>query len=357
MKILKQLCLVCFSIFTIGACVSHRPDISNIQGNNELPSVIDRVKDSIVLLSASVNEDPNINANQNAMCSGAVLELQYIITNFHCIYKQKFIRVYFWKKDEWNEYEVNVVGTDPLADLALLEVIDRDEITPHLTFAKEQPKTGEDVFAMGHPMGMAWTVTKGIVSSTDRFARHPFIKAIQTDAAINVGNSGGPLLNMKGEIVGLNALIISKVKENAGIGLAIRGDLVQDSYKIMIAKGNVHRPAIGVSIAPLSTESQRNVVLKSHSTKLKKEQIPNTFGLFVQPFENMPEQIKPWDTIIAIEGQPINNSVDLAEVLIKFDIGQTITILIIRNRQFRNVSVKLRQFEVPIDKMYNRGNL
>ena len=69
----------------------------------------------------------------------------------------------------------------------------------------------------------------------------------------------------------------------------------------------------------------------------------------------MPEQIKPWDTIIAIEGQPINNSVDLAEVLIKYDIGQTIAITVIRNRQFRNVSVKLRQFEVPIDKMYNRG--
>ena len=102
-----------------------------------------------------------------------------------------------------------MVGRDPLADLALLEVIDPPKTVPPLRFAEELPKNGEDVFAMGHPMGMAWTVTKGIISSTDRHARHAFIKALQTDAAINVGNSGGPLLNMKGEIVGINTLIIS----------------------------------------------------------------------------------------------------------------------------------------------------
>ena len=356
MKILKQLCLVCFSIFVISSCAIHSNNISNIQGNNDLPSVIDRVRDSIVLISASVNEDPYINANQNAMCSGAVIELQYIITNFHCIYKQKFIRVYYWNDNDWNEYKVEVIGEDPLADLALLRVLNKDEPTPHLPFAEELPRTGEEVFAMGHPMGMAWTVTKGIISSTDRFARHPFVKALQTDAAINVGNSGGPLLNMKGEIVGINALIISRVKENAGIGLAIRSDIVKSSYKTMLIMTKVPRPAIGVMIAPLSTEGQRKSILKKH-TKLKEEQLPNTFGLLVLPSDEMPEEVKSWDTIVAIEGDPLNNGVDLAEILSKYNIGQTITITVIRNRQFKKVNIVLREFEVPIDKMYNRGNL
>ena len=127
---------------------------------------------------------------------------------------------------------------DPLADLAILQVLEKEEPIPHLEFAKNSDNisSGTDVFALGHPMGMAWTVTKGIVSSTERYARHPFIKAIQTDSAINKGNSGGPLMNMKGEIVGINALIVSKISENAGIGLAIRGDIAKKSGKGLISE-------------------------------------------------------------------------------------------------------------------------
>ena len=132
MKILKQLCLVCFSIFVISSCAIHSNNISNIQGNNDLPSVIDRVRDSIVLISASVNEDPYINANQNAMCSGAVIELQYIITNFHCIYKQKFIRVYYWNDNDWNEYKVG----DPK-----IQTLDSTKLIPLLTAALQEAIT------------------------------------------------------------------------------------------------------------------------------------------------------------------------------------------------------------------------
>ena len=94
--------------------------------------------------------------------------------------------------------------------MALLRAIDKDEPVPELKFSTEEIKSGQDVFAMGHPMGMVWSVSRGVISHEDRYARHPYVHSVQTDAAINVGNSGGPLLNMKGEIVGINALIISK---------------------------------------------------------------------------------------------------------------------------------------------------
>ena len=92
MKIFKQVfCLICFSIF-IFSCATNSVNISdNTKDSNDFPTVIDRVKESIVLITASQNEDPSINSNQNSMCSGAVIDLQHIITNYHCIYYNKFI--------------------------------------------------------------------------------------------------------------------------------------------------------------------------------------------------------------------------------------------------------------------------
>ena len=218
MKKLKLLGLMCFSIFVI-SCATNSNNISVKENNNDFSSVIERVKASIVYVMASDLEDPTTNPAQNSACSGVVVEKNYIITNYHCIHNQKFLRIFYWDENDWEEHEVSIIGRDPLADLALLEVTDRETPAPFLKFAEGELKAGDEVFAMGHPMGMTWTVTKGILSNTDRFARHPYVKAVQTDAAINRGNSGGPLMNMKGEIVAINSLMISKVNENAGIAI------------------------------------------------------------------------------------------------------------------------------------------
>ena len=206
---------------------------------------------------------------------------------------------------------------------------------PHLEFAEDagKIKSGTDVFALGHPMGMAWTVTKGIVSSTERYSRHPFIKALQTDAAINKGNSGGPLMNMKGEIVGINALIISKISESAGVGLAIRGDIVKKSFESMLSTGRVDRPAVGIMIMPLSQRKQRDKIIKDFP-KLKPEFIPNTFGVFVRPDENLPKGLKKFDTIIGVNGEMINDGLQFSDELSKYNIGDTITLTIVRKRRY-----------------------
>jgi len=359
MKNIKYYSLICF--FIIFSCVPL--NISAIENKNVLveardelkfESVIERVKKSVVLLSMNPNVDPETDPKKSGLCSGVVVDdIGHILTNFHCVYNQNYIRLYYYDENDWQNYEVNVIGLDPLADLALITVLGKEEPIPHLSFAEDagKIKSGTDVFALGHPMGMAWTVTKGIVSSTERYARHPFIKAIQTDSAINKGNSGGPLLNMKGEIVGINALIISRISENAGVGLAIRGDIVKKSFESMLVTGRVDRPAVGIMIMPLAQVKQRDKIIKEFP-KLKPKFIPNTFGVFVRHDENLPKGLKKFDTIIGVNGEMINDGLQFANELYKYNIGEKVTLTIVRKRRYLKVDVPLKVFPVDADKMY-----
>jgi len=359
MKSIKYYSLICFFILCIPFNISATEDNVLVKARDELKfeSVIERVKKSVVILSMNPNVDPEIDPKQTGLCSGVVIdEVGHILTNFHCVYNQNYIRLYYYDEDDWQNYEVNVIGLDPLADLALIKVIGKEEPMPHLEFAEDagKIKAGTDVFALGHPMGMAWTVTKGIISSTERYARHPFIKAIQTDSAINKGNSGGPLMNMKGEIVGINALIISRNQQNAGVGLAIRGDIVKKSFESMLVTGRVDRPAVGIMIMPLVQSKQRDKIIKEFP-KLKSKFIPNTFGVFVRPDENLPKGLKKFDTIIGVNDEMINDGLQFSDELSKYNIGDTITLTIVRKRRYLKVDVSLKIFPVDADKMYSKS--
>ena len=353
MKILRLLSLMCFSIFVI-SCATNSNNISVKENKNDLSSIIERVKESIVYIMISELEDPAIDPAKNSACSGAVIENQYIITNYHCIHNQKYIRIFYWDENDWEQHEVSILGRDPLADLALLEVTDKELPVPFLKFAEGELKTGDEVFAVGHPMGMTWTVTKGILSNTDRFARHPYVKAVQTDAAINKGNSGGPLLNMKGEIVAINSLMISKVNENAGLAISIRADIVKHSVKTMSEHGIVDRGALGIMITPLGDERQRDKILKKNPT-VNQKNIPNTLGLLISEDETIPEELKLWDTVVAIGGVPINNGIEFADEMSKYEIGKKVSVTIIRKKRFIQLDLMIKVFEVPVDKMYAKS--
>ena len=361
MKSIKYYSLICFFIllfvpFNISATENKFTNLVEARDDLKFESVIERAKKSVVLLSMNPNIDPETEPKKSGLCSGVVVDdIGHVLTNFHCVYKSNYIRLYYYDEDDWQNYEVNVIGLDPLADLALLKVLGKEEPIPHLEFAEDagKIKAGTDVFALGHPMGMAWTVTKGIISSTERYSRHPFIKALQTDAAINKGNSGGPLMNMKGEIVGINALIISRNQQNAGVGLAIRGDIVKKSFESMLVTGRVDRPAVGIMIMPLAQSKQRNKIIKEFP-KLKEEFVPNTFGVFVRPDENLPKGLKKFDTIIGVNGEMINDGLQFSNELYKYKIGETITLTIVRKRRYLKVDVPLKIFPVDADKMYSK---
>jgi serine protease Do len=355
MKNIKYYSLICFFIIFLYV----PSNISATENKNTFASVIERVKKSVVLLSMSPNVDPETDPSKTGLCTGVVIDdIGHVLTNFHCVYNTNYLRLYYHDKEDWQVYKVNVVGLDPLADLALIKVLGKEEPIQHLDFAKDagKIKSGTDVFALGHPMGMVWTVTKGIISSTERYSRHPFIKAIQTDASINKGNSGGPLMNMQGEIVGINALIVSKISENAGIALAIRGDIAKKSLDSMLINGKVDRPAVGIMIMPLLQIKQRNKIIKEFPN-LKENFVPNTFGIFVRPDVNLPKGLKEFDTIVGINDELTNSGLEFSDEIYKYNIGDTITLTIIRKQRFKKVDVTLKIFPVNADAMYSQRAL
>jgi serine protease Do len=210
-------------------------------------------------------------------------------------------------------------------------------------------------------MGMAWSLSKGIVSSIERYARHPYIKSVQVDAAINKGNSGGPVFNEKGEIVGIATLMVSRTDQNAGVGLAVRADIAEKSLAVMLEKGKVDRPALGIRIIPLyGKDNQREKILKDNPDI--NTSIPNTYGLLIsdqnKPTDPLPKGLRAWDTVIGINNIAINNDVEFAEQLGKYKIGDTVSINILRDKRFIQVdNITLKIFPVQTDKMYGNRNL
>ena len=364
MQNIKLFCLICFSTIFFSCTLLNISATDNnvIVGSNsndepvKFESVVKTSQESIVLLAISPFEDPTIDTSQNGVCSGAIVDEQgHVITNYHCVHNQKSILLYYYDRKDWGEYKVEVVGKDPLADLALLKILDSDKKLTPLKFAKNTEKigVGTDVFALGHPMSMAWSVTKGIISSNERYARHPYIHALQTDAAINKGNSGGPLLNMQGEIVGINALMVSRNGENAGVGIAIRGDIVQKSLKSMLETGTVSRPAVGIQIMSLGHPRQRNKVLKKFPN-FNPDHIPNVSGMFVSDAtdKDLPKGIDKYDTVIGINGELFNDGVKFSNLLENYKVGEKITLTLIRKGRYRLVDVVLKEFPVDVEKLY-----
>ena len=364
MQNIKLFCLICFSTIFFSCTLLNISATDNnvIVGSNsndepvKFGSVVKASQESIVLLTISPFEDPTVDTSKNGVCSGVIVDEQgHVITNYHCVRDQKSIILYYYDRKDWGEYKVKVVGIDPLADLALLKILDSDKKLTPLKFAKDTDKleVGTEVFALGHPMGMAWTTTKGIISSNERYARHPFVHALQTDAAINKGNSGGPLMNMQGEIVGINALIISRISENAGIGLAIRGDVVESSYKSMLKTGTVSRPAIGIQIMLLGHPRQRKLVIKK-LPNFNPDYIPNVSGMFVSDAtgKELPKGIKKHDTIIGIDGELFNDGIKFSNLLENHKVGDKIILTLIRKGRYVLVEVILKEFPIDIEKMY-----
>ncbi len=347
MEKFKLFVMLCFSMLIFF--------VNPVQAINK--EIIENVKRSVVLLSVNKLKDPPLNT-PNALCSGmSINEKGNILTNFHCVYGQETINLYFWDENDWTEYQVKVIGEDPLADLALLEVIGLSRKVPYLKFAEsEDIYTGLEIYAFGHPMGMAWSLSKGIISNNDRYARHPYIKSIQVDAAINKGNSGGPLINEKGEIVGVATLMVSRSNSNAGVGLGVRADIAKKSLAEMLLTGKVERPALGVMVISLNgKESQQKEILKKHPSI--NTTIPNSYGLLIsnenEPTNPIPKGLKPWDTIIGINDVFINTDVEFADQLIRYKVGETISVNIIRNKRYMTVGdITLKTFTVPTDKLY-----
>lgn len=190
---------------------------------------------------------------QQSLGSGFIIsESGEIVTNNHVVENAQTVKV---KLSDGRSFDAKVLGTDPMTDLALLK-IDAKGPLPVVKFGDSKKiRVGDEAIAVGNPFGLGGTVTSGIISATSRNINSgPYDNFIQTDAAINRGNSGGPLFNAKGEVIGVNTAILSPDGGSVGIGFAVPSDMVKKIVADLQNNGKIDRGWLGVQIKPMSDE-------------------------------------------------------------------------------------------------------
>tara|TARA_B110000263_G_scaffold141598_1_gene122884 strand:- start:271 stop:1434 length:1164 start_codon:yes stop_codon:yes gene_type:complete len=330
---------------------------SSIFASTLSKEIVEKVKEATVfILIESANNTSITNPTGRGTCSGFVInEQRYIVTNYHCVHNSTQLMLAFYDRDDWNMYDVKIIGIDPLADVAVIQIPKRKKPLPYLNWSTEEPWDGMDVFAVGHPFGMVWTITKGIISNNKRIVRSPYVRYVQTDTAINQGNSGGPLVNTAGNVIGINSLIISPqtVKVHAGVALALRNDDAKEIVDVLIKGEEFIRAIIGVSLVNLNPLN-RNSIVNLPDVKEAGITIPNTFGCVVAPSTDIPEGLEKFDTIVGVDGHAINRQEHITDIIRTKNPGDTVDLLIIRDRVYKNVTVTLKKLEITGDQLFNK---
>ncbi len=272
---------------------------------------------------------PNREFKQRSLGSGFIIDSKgFIVTNNHVIENADQIKVILSNE---KEFDAELVGRDPNTDLALIKIKDARKLEP-LKFGDSDKLTiGSWVVAIGSPFGLEQTVTAGIVSAKGRvIGSGPYDDFIQTDASINPGNSGGPLLNMQGEVVGINTAILA---QGQGIGFAIPVNLAKGIIDQLKNEGEVTRGWLGVGIQDLSPE------LRDYYGVGDQEGV-----LVSQVFEGDPADeagIKAKDIIVAVDGTPVKTSRELTRVIAGKEVGKKTTISVLRDGEEKRFKVKL----------------
>ncbi|MBZ5663550.1 MAG: trypsin-like peptidase domain-containing protein [Acidobacteriia bacterium] len=285
---------------------------------------------------------------QEGQGSGFVIDKEgHILTNYHVIADARQVEVTLHDR---KKYKATIVGTDKSHDLAIVQ-IKAPNLQPMILGDSTNLQVGQKVYAIGNPFGLAGTLTLGIVSSI-RQVQEPdgmvIDEAIQTDAAINPGNSGGPLLNLHGEVIGINTMIASSVGQSAGIGFAIPINTAKAVVNDLVTLGRVRRPALGVRTIPIDPEIADELGLAADYGLLIVQAVPGGSadraglrgGSERAYLGNTPIMIGG-DLIVAIDGERIESQQTLAQIMNKHRAGDTVKVTIFRGKKQLEVSVAL----------------
>ena len=276
----------------------------------------------------------------------------FILTNNHVVEGATAIAVTLYGEDE--EYAARVVGRDPLTDSALIELTERpDNPLPAVTFGdSSQIQAGDFVMAIGNPFGLAHTVSVGIISAVERpfpVSEGRYADVLQTDAAINPGNSGGPLLNLRGEVIGINSAIISGGQQsgNVGIGFAIPINVVRELLPQLHA-GKVTRGRIGVGIGAVPADAVDEFGLEDRNGAVVLNVVPG--GAAAQA------GLEPGDVIVAYNGMPIRRQNDLVAMVTATTPGTTVPLLVVRDREEQTISITIEELDIEAETSALRSN-
>jgi serine protease Do len=273
---------------------------------------------------------------QRSLGSGFIIDADgSILTNNHVVENAQKIMV---KLADDQDYEARVVGRDPKTDIAIIKINAKTSLTAATFGDSDGLEVGEWVMAIGNPFGLDSTVTSGIVSAKGRhIGQGPYDNFIQTDASINPGNSGGPLLNLRGEVVGINTAIFSRTGGNIGIGFAIPINLVKELLPQLRGKGKVTRGYLGVLIQKVTPEIAESLGMDK-----------GRGALVANVSKDGPAEkagVKVGDVIIEFDGKEIKDSGDLPIIVARTPVDRKVRLKILRDKKEQQLSVTVGELK------------
>ena len=308
----------------------------NVSANTALPSfadLVEKLMPSVVNISTTtLNEDSadDVAPETETLGSGFIISKGgYIVTNQHVIDKAKVINVILFNNEK---REAEIIGEDKKTDLAVLRIITETELTPVVFGDSDALRVGDWVLAIGNPFGLGGSVSAGIVSAKSRdIESGSYDNFIQTDAAINQGNSGGPMFNLKGEVIGVSSAIFSPTGDSMGIGFATPSKMAEWVISQLRNHGKVTRGWIGISIKPAPHPYQGILV-----SRITKDSPAEKAGFAAG------------DIITKFNTSPISSATNLSRIIAESRLGELLNFEILRNDQIMTIQVSAA--EMPEEK-------
>jgi serine protease Do len=288
-------------------------------------------------------QDPfdSFHGPRRSLGSGFVLDQDgYIITNAHVV--EDATKIVVRLHDE-REIEAKVIGSDVKTDIAVIRIEGAGDLVPVSLGDSDSLKVGEWVLAIGNPFGLDHTLTAGIVSAKGRriSRRNPYDDFIQTDAAINPGNSGGPLVNLAGQVVGINSAIFSSGGGNIGIGFAIPVNMAREIVPQLKAEGRVTRGWLGVKIQPVDADIARSLGLADAKG-----------ALVAEVFADSPAAkagVHVGDVIVGFDGTDVVKSADLPALVASTPVGKSARLVVVRGGDRLTLEVEVAKLADDVE--------
>lgn len=308
-----------------------------------IPAIFNETLPSVVHITTERNFSFHPGPVEGTGSGIIIREDGYILTNYHVVGEVDNPMVVLYNGEE---YEAEVVGRDPITDLAVLK-IPKTGLKPAKLGDSDKVRVGETAIAIGNPFRFSNTLTVGVISALNRSFRiestsYVIEGAIQTDAAINPGNSGGPLLNLRGEVIGINTAIFSTTQGFQGIGLAIPINTAKRVAEEIIEKGKVTRAWLGITGTDFIPSPELNVSLEEGALVITVDPRGPSYGILRGTNGTIGEEnFTLGDIIVEIDGKKIRNMDDVIKAVLSHRVGDKIKVKFYRDGEFYTVEITL----------------